>query len=143
MSEFPFSKVLPAAIGIAFTAIFLIGLAHLANVRKKAQLLPTLRILAPLDGDVADSPLVVEFVAPGLVLRSTGWGAGSAHIHAAVDTVELMPAARDIRPLSDSTFAWTLTPVTRGRHALRLLWSGPMHERLERGLSESRHVEVR
>ena len=137
-------RLLPVFIGIAFTAVFLVVLAWLAQSRRNAAPLALpIVVLAPTDGAGVDSPLVVRFqTREPLALHPTGWGTDRLHLHARVSDIEHMPAAADIVQ-TDSAFTWTLRAVPRGTHALRLGWADQRHRELSAGASSTLTITVR
>lgn len=137
-------RLLPVFIGIAFTAVFLVVLAWLAQSRRNAAPLALpIEVLAPPDGAVVDSPLIVRFrTREPLALQPTGWGTQRLHVHARVSNIEHMPAAADIVQ-TDSVFTWTLRTVPRGTHPLKLGWADQRHRELSAGASTTHTITVR
>ena len=138
------NRLLPVFIGIALTAVMLIGLAYLADKRRHAApLAQPINIIQPLDQQVVDSPLVLRFsTSEPLKLHPTGWGTDRLHLHARVGGIELMPAAAEITA-ADSVFSWVLPAVPRGTHTIQVGWADLHHRELAAGRAPAFSVTVR
>jgi hypothetical protein len=104
---------------------------------------PTLQLRAavPLEGARG---LVLRFRSERpLRLTRDGWGVGPLHVHASVDGIEYMPAARDIREVSPGEYEWTLPGVGAGSAEVRLFWSDESHRPMEAGASDVLTVPIR
>ncbi|HEV2130052.1 MAG TPA: hypothetical protein VGR27_03060 [Longimicrobiaceae bacterium] len=132
-------------VGIAVLAIgFWMDVRRAAGGASASAAPPPITLIEPTSGAVVESPLPVLFEAP-VRLRwvAGGWQAGQLHIHAEVSGSELMPGARDIQPLGENRYRWTLPPLPPGEHTLRLFWSGPDHGALAEGASRPVTMRVR
>lgn len=146
----PQPAVLPTVLGILMIGIAVLAIGFWMDARRNAAetsagaALPTITLIEPAPGAVVESPLPVLFEAP-VRLRwvAGGWQAGRLHIHAEVSGSELMPGARDIQPLGENRYRWTLPPLPAGEHTLRLFWSGPDHRPIQQGASEAVGILVR
>ncbi len=147
----PQPTVLPAVIGIVVIGVAVLVLGFWVDARRNAEgvggetaPLPQITLVEPAPGAVVASPIPVIFEVP-VRLRwvAGGWQAGRLHIHAGVNGRELMPGSRDIEPLGQNRYRWTLPALPAGEHTLRLFWSGPDHRPIEAGASESITVQAR
>lgn len=139
-------NLMPIVIGIAFTCVFLVLLAYLAQRRKSAgQDVPQLLVTNPLANAVVDSPLVVRFTSSAPIeLQPTGWGYQHMHLHAALDNEQYMPAAADITQVDSVTYDWLIAAPRspRPRH-LHLGWADMAHRPLPYGGSTPVEVTIR
>lgn len=104
---------------------------------------PAIVMLAPQPGDTVDAPIAVRFRAgERLALGPMGWASGDLHLHAYVDSTEVMPAAADIEPHAGGTFLWRI-PAAPGERTLELTWAGRQHGAISEGASEAVSVVVR
>ncbi len=103
----------------------------------------SLVITAPADSSEAAAPLEIAFAtrAP-LRLSPMGWQAGVYHLHAVVDTAQVMPGAMDIRALGQGNFTWRLASVLPGMHHVRLVWARADHRTIPEGASAEITVMV-
>lgn len=134
-----------AIVGFLAAGALILGLGFCLGGREpSAGTIAPLRIQAPATGDTVANPVVITFATPAaLQLDATmGWSADEMHLHAMVDSVEVMPAAADITPLADTLFAWRLPVLPRGQSRIHLTWAGRHHGNLA-GVSDTIHVHVR
>ncbi len=146
----PPPSVLPTVLGILLVGIVVLAIGFWIDSRRSAAgasgsaAVPPITLIEPTSGAVVESPLPVLFETPvSLRWVAGGWQAGRLHIHAEVSGSELMPGARDIQPLGDNRYRWTLPPLPPGEHTLRLFWSGPDHRPIQEGRSATVEIEVR
>ena len=140
----PKPSLVPIIIGFVLAGVFILGLGFWVSRRqpRDAQV-PEIRLLTPATDTTIAGPITVRFQTEAdLKLQSTGWGAGRYHLHALLDSTELMPAAADIAPAGDGTFTWTL-PAIAAPSALQLKWSLPNHQRLDEGASRVVRISPR
>ena len=105
--------------------------------------IPAITLLAPLQGDTVSAPIIAHFRAGDrLELGPMGWASDDLHLHAYVDSVEVMPAAADIEVNADGTYTWHI-PAESGAHSLQLSWAGMHHGSITAGASEVVHIVVR
>ena len=137
-------RLLPVIIGIALTVVLLAGLAYISQMRRNAPTAPPqLTILAPAEGVAADSPLVIRFSSErDLRLAHSGWAAGNYHLHAHVNGVEHMPAARDIVE-RDGQYLWTISGAARGLLHIHLGWADHAHRPVASGGSATISTQLR
>lgn len=103
----------------------------------------SLVINAPLDSTQVAAPLEIAFsTAAPLRLSPMGWQAGSYHIHAIVDTAQVMPGTLDIQSLGQGQFTWRLGSVQPGVHNVRLVWARPDHRTVPDGASQEITVMI-
>ena len=136
---------LPVITGIGLTCLLLAALGYLANQRGKASRAgpPALGIVAPSEGMAIDSPLVIRFTSANpLDLRDSGWGHDKFHLHAVVNGVEIMPAARDIVRADSSHYQWTIGGA-RGAATFHLGWADQAHRPLRQGATDTVTVTIR
>lgn len=138
------ARLLPVIIGIALTIVLLAGLAYISNMRRDvATTAPQLAILAPVSDAAVDSPLVILFTSERTIaLGHNGWAAGSYHLHADINGVEHMPAARDITRNGDQ-YAWTIHAVPRGPIRIRLGWADMQHRAVVSGATDTVQAVIR
>jgi hypothetical protein len=104
---------------------------------------PAIVVLAPESGDSVDAPIAVRFRAGDrLALGPMGWTSDDLHLHAYLDSTEVMPAAADIERQSDGSFVWRI-PAVAGARTLALTWAGMQHGAMRAGASEVVSVVVR
>ncbi len=103
----------------------------------------SLLITGPADSAQVPAPLDITFStrAP-LRLTPMGWQAGGYHLHAVVDTTQLMPGTMDIRSLGQGDFTWRLASVQPGLHHVRLVWARSDHRTIPEGASDEIVVTV-
>jgi hypothetical protein len=137
-------KLLPVIIGIVLTIILLAGLAYISNMRRSVPTsAPQLTLTAPLQSAVLDSPLVLRFTsARPITLGHSGWASANYHLHASVNGVEYMPAARDIEARNGEYF-WTLPSVPRGPLRIRLGWGDQAHRAVTSGATDTISATLR
>jgi hypothetical protein len=137
-------KLLPVIIGIVLTIILLSGLAYISNMRRSAPTsAPQLTLDAPIEGAVIDSPLVLRFTsARPITLGHSGWASANYHLHATVNGVEYMPAARDIEARNDQ-YLWTLPAIPRGPLRIRLGWGDQAHRAVMSGATDTVRATLR
>ena len=105
--------------------------------------IPAITLLTPQPGDSLSAPIIAHFRAGDrLELGPMGWASDDLHLHAYVDSVEVMPAAADIEENADGTFTWHI-PAESGAHTLQLSWAGMHHGSITDGASEVVHIVVR
>ena len=125
-------SLLPVVLGFVFAGILLLALGFWAAQRQKnppIQAPPALTLLSPTGDTAVTDTLTIHFeTGAPLRLGPAGWATGRYHLHALLDSVELMPAASDIRQLPQGSYTWTITPVRPG--SLQLIWALPSHTRL-------------
>jgi hypothetical protein len=138
------AKLLPVIIGIGLTIILLSALAYISNMRRNAPTsAPQLTLVAPLNGNAVDSPLVLRFTSERPVkLGHTGWASANYHLHAHVNGIEHMPAARDIEEHA-GIYVWTLPTVPRGPLHIRMGWADQAHRAVSRGATDTIHAALR
>jgi hypothetical protein len=137
-------RLLPVIIGIIITIVLLSGLAYISNMRRNAPTAaPQLTIRSPAEAAVTDSPLVIRFSSEReLTLGHSGWASGTYHLHAHVNGVEHMPAARDIVRTGDE-YAWTISGAPRGRAVIRLGWADHAHRAVSSGATDSIRITIK
>ncbi len=137
-------RLLPVIIGIALTIVLLAGLAYISNMRRNAPTTaPQLTIRAPANGAAIDSPLVIRFASERpITLGHSGWAASNYHLHAHVNGVEHMPAARDIVEIGDE-YEWTITGAPSGPVVIRLGWADQQHRAVVSGATDTVRVTIR
>lgn len=103
----------------------------------------SLVITAPADSAEAPAPLDIAFStrAP-LRLGPAGWQAHTYHIHAVIDTLQVMPGAMDIHSRGQGQFTWRLKTIEPGVHHLRLVWARADHRTIPEGASQEITVTV-
>ena len=129
-------SVVPAIIGIGLAALLMLALGLWVSQRAPAEnRQPEVRIISPTgDTSTAGSVALVFETTRPLELLPTGWGVGRYHLHAMVNDVERMPAARDVQPLSESQYRWVLFNLPDSAR-VQLVWATPSHQRLTEGAS--------
>ena len=127
-------RLLPVIVGITLTIVLLAGLAYISNMRRSVPTAPPqLTIVAPAQGASTDSPLVIRFASERkMKLAHSGWASGNYHLHAHVNGVEHMPAARDIVE-SDGQYLWTIAGAPRGPLHIHLGWADHAHRPVSSG----------
>jgi len=134
-------SLLPVVLGFAFAGILLLAVSFWAARRQKnppAETPPALTLLSPVRDTVPGETLTIRFqTGAPLRLGPAGWAAGHFHLHALLDSVELMPAAADIRQTPEGSYTWTITPVRPG--TFQLIWALPNHT----GLTENATQPIR
>lgn len=138
------AKLLPVVIGIGLTIVLLAGLAYISNMRRNAPTLaPQLTIVTPRDNEAVDSPLVIRFTSERPIkLAHSGWAAANFHLHAHVNGVEHMPAARDIEE-HNGEYRWTLSAVGRGPLHIRMGWADHAHRAVSSGATDTVRASLR
>ena len=97
----------------------------------------TLVIVAPSDSATVSAPLTVTFsTRAALHAGPMGWQAGTFHLHALVDGVDVMPGTLDVQLAGTGQFRWTLKNVAPGPHTLRLVWARQDHRSIPEGASQ-------
>ncbi len=143
-------SVLPTVLGILLVGIVVLVIGFWIDARRSdtgnpaGPTVPQITLIEPTAGAVVESPLPVLFETP-VRLRwvAGGWQAGQLHVHAEVSGSELMPGARDIQPLGENRYRWTLPALPAGEHTLRLFWSSPDHRPIQEGQSATVEIIVR
>jgi hypothetical protein len=136
-------------VGTILLGLLLLGFALWANEAGKragatAPGIPQIELLAPVDGDVVQGPVLLEFQTDVRLQRGpSGWESGGLHIHAEVDGRELMPGASDIERLDGNRYRWTMRPLEPGTREVRLFWSDRMHRPIPAGASPTVRVQAR
>lgn len=132
-------RILPVVIGIAITAVALILIATLAQMRRGEEaLVPELHIVAPGNDQVVDSPLIVRFQSERpLTQNSMGLGYQQLHLHAWINDAQKMAAAADMQQVADDTYTWVLRDADRGVIAIRLGWADAAHRPISAGTSQT------
>lgn len=130
----------PTILFVLFAGLFLLAIGIWTGKhadRPAASARPdSLRITAPPDSAQVGAPLEVTFsTAAPLRVSAMGWQAGGYHIHAVVDTAQVMPGTLDIRSLGQGQFTWRLGGVGPGLHHVRLVWARPDHQTIPDGAS--------
>ena len=128
----PRPSLLPVVLGFVFAGILLLAVSFWATSRQNNPVVetpPSLTLLSPAGDTAAKDSLTVRFKT-GVPLRlgPAGWAAGRFHLHALLDSVELMPAAADIHHTPEGSYSWTITPLRPG--SFQLIWALPNHTRL-------------
>ena len=125
-------SLFPVVLGFVFAGILLLVIGFWAAQRQKnppTEAPPTLRLLSPAGDTAVTDTLTIQFeTGAPLRLGPAGWAAGRYHLHALLDSVELMPAASDIRQLPHGPYIWTIKQAGPG--SLQLIWALPNHARL-------------
>ncbi|MBV9775141.1 MAG: hypothetical protein JO040_14405 [Gemmatimonadetes bacterium] len=127
-----------AAVAILLALFFLVRGGSDTGASGGVAAPPTLVIVSPTDGATVSGAFPVVFRSGG-ELRQTpaGWTlAGRYHLHAGVDETELMAGPRDVQPLGNGRYRWTVPALPAGGHRLVLRWAGPSHAPLRTGESE-------
>jgi hypothetical protein len=137
-------KLLPVIIGIVLTIILLAGLAYISNMRRNIPTTaPQLTIIAPAANAVVDSPLVIRFTSERTIsMGHNGWAAGNYHLHADINGVEHMPAARDLEGAGEH-YAWTIAAVPSGPVRIRLGWADMQHRAVVSGATDTVRAAVK
>lgn len=134
------TPLLPTLIGFGLAGALILLLGFWTAIRR-ASPEPTLILISPRQDTTVPGTLKVLFESNlTLRLQSTGWGSGRYHVHALLDSTELMPAAADIRSLGSNRYEWVL-PAPRRPQRLQLIWALPNHARLGTGNSASIRIE--
>jgi len=103
---------------------------------------PRLTVEDPRPGATLRQPVVLTFDAR-TELRPDGSSAtGKRHVHARIGATELMPGPVDVRPVSGTTYRWTLPRLPAGPAALRLYWSDSTHLAIPGAESDSVAVTI-
>jgi hypothetical protein len=136
-------NLLPVIIGIVLTIILLSGLAYISNMRRNAPTgAPQLTILSPAANAAVDSPLVIRFTSEREIrLGHSGWASANYHLHAHINHVEHMPAARDIE-YRDGEYFWTIPTVRRGPVHIHLGWADQAHRAVATGATDTLHATL-
>lgn len=97
---------------------------------------PPITLLAPIDGETLDGPLVLVFDVPEeLRIQPSGWGAVGLHLHLQIDRLELMPSTADVVQLPDGDYQWVVGKLEAGSHRVHLFWSDANHRKVQGGES--------
>jgi hypothetical protein len=129
-----------AAVAILLALWFLVrgGGADTTAVQRS----PRLTVEDPRPGATLAQPVVVTFDAR-TTLRPDGSDAGATrHVHVRIGATELMPGPADVRPVSGTTYRWTLPRLPAGPAALRLYWSDAGHRPIAGAQSDSVAVTI-
>jgi hypothetical protein len=122
--------------GLVIFAVVLLFLGGERDTGAGAVNAPVLNMVQPAAGAVIQGPLHVVFrLNRELERLPTGWGVGDLHLHLGINGREYMPGARDIEPLQDGLYRWTLSGLPAGEHELRLFWAGADHRAMASGAS--------
>ena len=140
----PGPKLLPVIIGIVLTIILLSGLAYISNMRRNTPTsAPQLTLVSPLESAALDSPLVLRFRSERpITLGHSGWASANYHLHASVNGVEYMPAARDVEA-RNGEYLWTIPTVPRGPLRIRLGWGDQAHRAVTSGATDTVSATLR
>ena len=132
---------LPAIIGISLAGALILVLGFWVSRRQPADdRQPEVHLISPGSDTTTDGSLRLQFqTTRPLELQPTGWGAGRFHLHALVNGVERMPAARDILALPGGDYQWLL-PDLPDSAQVQLVWALPTHQRLTEGASATRLI---
>lgn len=133
------TSLMPVIIGFAIAASMLVLLGWLSSRSRNAgpPVTPQVVLVAPTsDTTAADSITLTFSTNIPIELQQTGWGSGRYHLHTMVNTVELMPAAVDIKPIGDNRYTWTV-PLRDSVSTIYMLWALPNHSRLAEGSSDT------
>lgn len=133
------TSLMPVIVGFVLAASFLFLLGWLSNRSRNAAppVMPQVVLLSPArDTTAADSLTLTFSTSIPIELQQTGWGAGRYHLHTMVNTVELMPAAVDIKPIGENRYTWTV-PLRDSVSTIYMLWALPNHSRLAEGSSDT------
>ena len=134
-----------AIVGFLLAGAVILGLGFClgGNGSGSAGAIAPLRILDPADGDTLTNPvnLIFRTTAQLRLDPSMGWTADDMHLHAMADSVEIMPAARDIALQDDSLYTWRLPVLPAGTHRIYLTWAGRHHGNL-RGTADTIRVHI-
>lgn len=68
---------------------------------------------------------------------------GNRHLHVDFGGTMLMPGPGDVRPVSGTTYRWTLPRLPPGAAWLRAYWSDAAHRPISGGTADSVQVRVR
>jgi|GEM_PF-1721376 len=135
----PRRTLMPVIIGFAFAALLLFALGWLSRRARNAAtaVSPSVVLIAPARDTTAGDSLSLTFsTSIPIELQQTGWGAGRYHLHTMVNTVELMPAAVDIKPIGENRYTWTV-PLRDSVSTVYMLWALPNHSRVPEGASDT------
>lgn len=106
--------------------------------------IPTLGMIAPVQGATVSGPLVVDFSSTRELEQGPGgWGVETLHIHLDINGQSFMPAPQDVVRSPNGLYRWTLPALSAGEHSLRLYWAGPDHREVADGSTEAIQVRVR
>ncbi|HEX2166706.1 MAG TPA: hypothetical protein VHG09_05650 [Longimicrobiales bacterium] len=134
----------PAIIGFLIAGGLILGVSFFVTRLDSDSYddVPPISILAPASGDTVTNPVTIEFRTSADLHFDTamGWMASDLHLHAIVDSVEIMPAAADIAA-QESGWTWQLPTLGAGNHRLYLTWAGRHHGNL-RGQTDTIGVYV-
>ena len=129
-------------IGFALAGVLILGLGFWVS-RRPTPAQPSVMLLSPNRDTTFDRELDLHFeTSIPLRLLPTGWGNGRYHLHALVDSVEVMAGAQDLQPTGANRFRWTLRGITRPAR-VQLIWALPNHGRLQTGASAVIRVSPR
>jgi hypothetical protein len=132
----------PIVIGFLLAGLLLLGLG-LWVARRPARVQPRVTLISPARDTTINGPLQLYFESSiPLELMPTGWGNGPYHLHALVDSVEVMAGGTDVRPAGNGRYYWTLPALERPAH-VQLVWALPNHGRLGTGASQRVRVAPR
>jgi hypothetical protein len=125
----------PVVIGFALAGVLILALGFWV-ARRPDRVAPRVVLISPAGDTAIAGPLELYFESSiPLQLTHTGWGNGPHHLHALIDSVEVMAAASDLRPAGDRRYRWTLTRIERPV-TVQLVWALPNHGRLTTGASQ-------
>lgn len=136
------TPLMPAVVGFVLAGALVLLLGFWVASRPP-RVHPQLALLAPRQDTVLHGPIRVQFqTSLPLRLQATGWGSGSYHVHALLDSTELMPAAADLRAIGPNQYEWVL-PALEKPQRLQLVWALPNHARLPMGSSSTVRIAPR
>lgn len=141
----PTKTILPVIIGLSITAVLLAFLAYAAKHRtNELNSIPHLTLLYPVANAVLDTPIVVRFTSTEPIsLAPTGWGHKQLHLHAWLGSMQLMPAAADIKEVAPSTYEWKLNAQRGADQLLYLAWADASHHPIPEGASQRITISIR
>jgi len=97
------------------------------------QMLPAIRIVAPVVGAQVGPDLAVEFDTDADLANMTmGAKAIGVHLHVDIDGTSLMPTMADLKRLGKNRYRYTFDmPAPPGPHLISVYWSDAQHKTIE------------
>jgi len=100
-------------------------------------------ILDPRPGVTLTQPVTITFDAH-TPLRADGTDTTTnRHVHVDAGGAMLMPGPNDVRPVSGTTYRWTLSSLPAGAIWLRAYWSDASHRPIPGPTADSVRVTIR
>ena len=136
------APLLPVVLGFALAGLMILLLGVWSG-RREARVPLAIELRSPSRDTTVEGPVRVQFQTTlPLRLGAGGWGSGAHHLHALLDSTELMPGPADLKVIGPNLYEWVL-PAPQRTTRFQLVWALPNHARLAAGASDTIRIAPR